>query len=416
MDRCFHTGCSTVITLLDPCGGGATNSSLQQDLVYTPTKSLGACECNSYFFNNLSSCLSCIASQAENFPEIEDQPGWVDNCNTYGFNFTATPITNSTNNNNNNDNNNDSGSGLSTGAIVGIVVGAIVLLALIIIGAWFYFRGGNKNKQTNEKKYEHSSITTGAGAAGAESMANYQETEYSDAYNHQGQNDHYANYTGNIDPNTQNRGYSSEYQDGYYGTNNYNNNSTMVQNANYNSNQNDVYVPPPPHPSSTSTKEVAGGGERYSNVSRPLDSQPQSLRSKPKGWDSPSQNDVSSSLPMGHTLKNDKTEFDEGEELEPPRTINRYGSQEFIPRRSMTPPRANMQSYRDEYSRPSTEREPRRSGSDIGSVSGIHMVRGVESGSINYTNYDQSMDDPRTSQDSPESARRRARAAELFSA
>ncbi|KAF9108994.1 hypothetical protein BGX27_008148 [Mortierella sp. AM989] len=442
MDTCYHTGCSAVFTLLDPCGGGATNASLQQDFIYTPTASLGGCECNSYFYNYFSSCLSCIASQGDSSPEIQDQPGWVDNCVSYGFNFSATPVTTPTNNGNNRNSNSDGG--LSKGAIAGIVVGAVVLITLIIVGAWFCLKG-RKGKQGKTKLFEKpgaSSIGAAVGATAAATTAGATSTSASHYHNQDYPTtfDQQDNYAGLEDSNTQHiqgqpftpqhtdyptqqQFHSGHRNEGYYGMNDHD--TMMMRQLDHSTSRDNVYVPPPPHLASTpSTATVSGGNDTYSAVSRPQDSLPQSLRSKPKGWDSQNQNqhEFSSSLPMGQSLHNDKAEFEEGEELEPPRSRNRYANdrEEFTARRSMTPPRANMQSYRDEFTRPSFEREPRRSGSDIGSISGLNMARGMDSGSNNnFTNYDQPSDDPYTvrgSQGSPESARRRARAAELFSA
>ncbi|KAG0003368.1 hypothetical protein BGZ79_001080 [Entomortierella chlamydospora] len=407
MDMCYNTGCNIVYTLLNPCGGGVTNSSLQQDLTYTPTASLGGCECNSYFYNSLLSCLSCISAQGENSPEIQDQPDWVDNCLSYGFNFTDTPITTSTG-----DDDNSSG-GLSKGAIAGIVIGAIVLIILIIVCAWLYLKG-RKGKQGETEFDEKSGTPSAAAAAGttigttAASASHYHNPDYPNTYDQQdnyypdqnGYGDSSAQYPEDQSYFPQHAEYSVEQQNNdYYGVDDHNN-TMMMQNFDHGNNGDETYVPPPPHPASDSSATVVAGGSSgaYSAVPRPSDSFPQSLRSRPKGWDSQ------------HSYANDKAEFEDGEELEPPRTRYSNDQNEFTARRSVTPTRA---SYRDDFSRPSFEREPRPSGSDFGSASGSNMVRGVESGSNNFTNYDHSSDAP---QDSPESARRRARAAELFSA
>ncbi|KAF9976659.1 hypothetical protein BGZ65_007727 [Modicella reniformis] len=177
----------------------------------------------------------------------------------------------------------------------------------------------------------------------------------------------------------------------------------MMQNMSSNSD----YVPPPPHPASTALSNTsatsvgataaAAAAAGYA-ASRPSDSFPQSLRSRPKGWDNPDTEEPSSGILSTDTHYNDKAEFGEGEELEPPRSRSRFAN-ENSSRRSMTPPRANMQSYRDDYNRPSFEREVARTGSE---ASGLNMLRGVDSDNEQH--------------DSPESARRRARAAELFSA
>ncbi|KAG0298455.1 hypothetical protein BGZ98_000205 [Dissophora globulifera] len=457
IETCETDGCSRVFSVLAPCGGGATNASLQQDLIYTPTASLGGCECNSFFYNALSSCLSCIASQGNNSPEIQNQQDWVANCATYGFNYTSQPITNSTNTGNgasghNNSNSTGGSGGLSKGAIAGIVVGALAFA--ILVGACFFFlcrrRSGKQDKAAlYDRPVSGVSGVSGGGAvatagttagtaaamATAASAAHHHTTDYPTTYDH---HDNY--YAGYQDPSQQysdqaygqqqqhqqqQHYYPSMDQNGYYGTEQ-NNDAMMMQNLN----NDGGYIPPPPHPSSAaplSAAAIATGAVAGATAAepaspympRPSDSVPQSLRNKHKGWGSRHQHELPSSLiTTDHTLHNDKTEFDDGEELEPPRSRNRYGSSDdYSSHRSITPTRANMQSYRDEFKRPSFEREPRRSGSDRGSVSGLDLARGVDTNAngVGYADYEQQGDFSR-SVDSPESARRRARAAELFSA
>ncbi|KAF9915580.1 hypothetical protein BX616_005838 [Lobosporangium transversale] len=412
IEHCSGVGCSTVVQLLAPCGGGATNASLQQDLIYTPTASLGECECNSQFYDAFSSCLTCIGTQGKNSPEIQNRQDWITNCAAYGFNFTSTPVTNSTNNNNNN-NHNDSG--LSKGAIVGIVVGAIILLALI--GACFFLRK-RRTKQDKAALFEQSP-TSGAGVV-TTADPNYHDQEYPSTYDHQ--NNYYPNQQSYEDPSTQQQygnhngqyQYASGYQNHYYDMDGHNDN-VMMQELDHSHNSIGAYVPPPPHPASSPTVSTVGAGAAaHSATVRPSDSFPQSLRSKPKNWGT---QEPSSSLAVtDSTQYNDKAEFDECEALDPPRSRDRFVNDrdDFTPRRSMTPPRANMQSYREEMNRASIEREPRLSGSERGSFS---LARGMDSNSNLHGDHDRHSDDHgRLSQDSPESARRRARAAELFSA
>ncbi|KAF8944817.1 hypothetical protein BGZ47_003663 [Haplosporangium gracile] len=472
---CINDGCNEVFSILDPCGGGATNETLQQSLIFTPTQSLGGCQCNHVFYNSFSSCLSCIASQGESFPEIQNQQDWESNCVSYGFNVTTDPVVNSTNGINNGDG--SSSGGLSTGAIVGIVVG--VLVAAGLVGAFLFARRRNKKQEKSavfgqaaggspngSDHYNHTVAT----ADTAERINNNndhaypqeQQQDYPSPYQH---NDYYNDqHAHSQDPasNSQhyqnNNSYAAQHaQDNYY-PNDYTNgnvNGNVNGNANgYYDTTNNIgpheamlmqnlniklgnggYVPPPPHPASP----------------RSSDTFPQSLRNKPKAWGTPATSyvtqpqELTSGLiateqqhPFGNPYHqqsssqfNDKTEFGDGEELEPPAPH----SNKYSPRRSMTPPRATMQSYRDEFSRPSFEREPRRSGSDRGSISGAAsggmnnlMIRGSDNGSTGYglnsnsnthVDYDQQgeqLDFARASQDSPEGARRRARAAELFSA
>ncbi|KAF9148012.1 hypothetical protein BG015_010286 [Linnemannia schmuckeri] len=472
---CINNGCSKVFSILDPCGGGATNETLQQSLIFTPTQSLGGCQCNHVFYNEFSSCLSCIASQGESSPEIQNQQDWETSCVSYGFDVTLDPVVNSTNgiNNGGSGNNNgdgSSGGGLSTGAIVGIVVG--VLVAAGLVGAFLFARRRNKKQEKSavfeptggspngSGHYNHAAATADTADRINNNDHAYpqeQQQDYPSPYQHNDyyndQHDHYQNNNSYAAQHAQDNYYSSDYTNGnvngnvngYYDTtNNIRPHETMImQNLNTNPG-NGGYVPPPPHPASPTR-------EAYAASPRSSDTFPQSLRNKPKAWGTPATSyvtqpqELTSGLiateqqhPFGNhqhqqpsSQFNDKTEFGDGEELEPPAPY----SNEYSPRRSMTPPRATMQSYRDEFSRPSFEREPRRSGSDRGSISGVAgggmnnmVIRGSDNGSSGYgfnsnsnthVDYDQQgeqLDFARASQDSPEGARRRARAAELFSA
>ncbi|KAF9085327.1 hypothetical protein BGX29_002055 [Mortierella sp. GBA35] len=490
IETCYNNGCNRVFSILDPCGGGATNETLQQSLIFTPTDTLGACECNYEFYITFSSCLACISSQANSFPEIQNQQDWVENCNDYGFNFTASPLTNSTNGIGGNDNNsNNGGGGLSTGAIVGIVLGALVVVGLV--GAFVFVRRRNQKQEKSaifepaggspngSDYYNHAAAATAATAATADTADhnnnNNDNEDYPTSYQQHNDyyNDQHAHYQDPTTPDHKNNNsnsyaaqhaqdhsyYSNDYSNGNgngYG-NGYNNSngyydttnggdalheSMMMQNLDQG---NGGYVPPPPHPASATP---GSGHEVYSTSPRASNTFPQSLRRKSKGWGTlatssfthPQELISSEQLPYKNihhnhhpssSQYNDKTEFDSGEELEPPASY----ATDFAPRRSMTPPRATMQSYREEFKRPSFEREPRRSGSDRGSISGMNTgmnnMRGSDNGttagaygfnnnsSASHVDYDQQgeqLDFSRASQDSPEGARRRARAAELFSA
>ncbi|KAG0041570.1 hypothetical protein BGZ83_001631 [Gryganskiella cystojenkinii] len=455
IDTCLQTGCATVFSTLAPCGGGATNSSLQQDTIYTPTASLGGCECNSVFYNAFSSCLSCIASQGNNSPEIQNQQDWVTNCENYGFNFTATPITNSTSGGDNNNGDNGKKGGLSTGAIIGIVVGAVVLIALIA-GFCFLKNRKNQNKEKTEQPFEHATYsspsaatgnaTAAAGtAAGAVAAHEYHNSDYNNAYDqNQGHynNQHNDGYPQgdyhNQDYNNQTQGTyannlvstSQGHYDNYYGAAPTTSQSD-IRMQNLNNHASESFVPPPPiNTNVRPASPTAAAAAALAASPRPSDTFPQSLRSKPAGWgDRNNENinsrrqELTSGLIVDPTLRNEKTEFDDGEDLEQPST-HRYGN--YSPRGSMTPsPRATMQSYRDDLPQPNFEREPRRSqGSDRGSTTALNMVRGTNGlhgahGGSGYDlsssaiDYDSQGDDISPS---PELARRRARAAELFSA
>ncbi|KAF9564576.1 hypothetical protein EC968_004459 [Mortierella alpina] len=418
LQRCYNNGCSAVFSMLEPCGGGVSNSTfhlLEQDRIYTPTASLGGCQCNSKFFNEYSSCLACIRSVGETEPEIDNQQNWVANCASYGFNFTESPIANSTNPGN--DNNANQGGGLSKGAIAGIVIGALVVLALI--GACFFVRSRRRrqNKDLNTvgleqttsgyPKTDHAAASAAVPPTSQAAGGEYQNAGYPASYEQQ--NDYYANqhaaYQQPYSPDSQQQQqyYSNGYSNGYYGTAG-THDATAMQNLDGVSNN---YIPPPPHPGTTSSP-TAVAAVAMQGSPRPSDTFPQSLRSKPKGWGGEHSQRESSMDIIPNTnnafLNNDKAEFEEGEELEPPRSRTRFVNDrdDFTSRRSMTPPRANMQSYREEYSRGSVD----RGGSDRGSVTGLDIVRGEQQGD----------ELTRGSLDSPESARRRARAAELFSA
>ncbi|KAF9934997.1 hypothetical protein FBU30_009420 [Linnemannia zychae] len=467
IENCYNTGCGEVFSILDPCGGGATNETLQQSLIFTPTQSLGGCECNYQFYNFFSSCLSCISTQTDFKPEIQDQSAWKENCENYGFNMTNTPTVNSTSPINGGGSSGSKSGGLSTGAIIGIVIGALVLVGLI--GALLFVRRRNQKHEKSAVFEPADSSANGANhfnhaSAAAATTADTANFDHHDHGNDNAYQDYPASYQNNDyyddqhanyqDPSYQENDsyaaqhaqdhsyYSNEYangsgnNNGYYETTNGNApyETMMMQNLGQSS---PSYVPPPPHPASPTP-----GSDAYTTSPRSSDTFPQSLRSKPKAWGTPATSSVAppQDLTSGsivadyhhhHPLSshyNDKTEFDEGEQLEPPAPH----VDNFPPRRSMTPPRATMQSYRDDFSRPSYEREPRRhSGSDRGSISGINILRGSESGGgygyhnnnnssssqrIEYDQQGEQLDVSRASQDNAESARRRARAAELFSA
>jgi len=433
IDTCLPTGCATVFSTLAPCGGGATNSSLQQNYIYTPTESLGGCECNSIFYNAFSSCLSCIASQGENSPEIQNQQDWVANCESYGFNFTAAPVTNSTSSGNGDNDNNSSSGGLSTGAIVGIAIGAVVLIALI--GGCFFLKS-RKGKKEKTEQYDDqptaaygdgsghagaaTAATAAAAAAGAAAVGShdYDNSDYSNAYGQQqGQDGYYTNqHAGGYDSNYVDQG---DYHNSYYGAPGQNQQDMM-----HNVNTTESYVPPPRIDTNIRpASPTAAAAAALAASPRPSDTFPQSLRSKAVGWGNSNsrQQELTSGLIVDPTQRNDKHEFDDGEQLEQPRDRYGFDRDNYSPRGSMTPPRVNMQSYRDDFNRPSFEREPRRSGSDRGSVTGVNMVRGTPGGL--YENHNGSSGNGITDYDSqgdelqsPELARRRARAAELFSA
>ncbi|KAG0298110.1 hypothetical protein BGZ96_002602 [Linnemannia gamsii] len=487
IETCIDNGCNKVFSILDPCGGGATNETLQQSLIFTPTQALAGCQCNTEFFNAFSLCLSCIASQRETEPEIQNQQDWNRNCENYGFPVGPLPIVNSTNpiNNGGSDDGSSNNSGVSAGAIVGIVVGVLVIVAALVGTIVFARRRRRNQKQEKSAVFEPASGSPNGSdhynhAAATADTADHndhayqqQQEDYPATYQHNNYyNDQHAHYQDPSSDSYQNNNsyaaqqsqdnyYSNDFTNsngningkvnGYYDTPNVGPHDTvMMQNLNTQSGKGG-YVPPPPHPASPTH---GSSSEVYATSPRSSDTFPHSLRNKPKTWGTPATSYVTQPLeltsgliateqhhPFGNhqhqassSQFDDKTEFDDGEELEPPAPY----STDFPTRRSMTPPRATMQSYRDEFTRPSFEREPRRSGSDRGSISGpangggmgmSNMIRGSDNGSSggygfnnnsnNHVDYDQQgeqLDFARASQDSPESARRRARAAELFSA
>lgn len=488
IETCINNGCNKVFSILDPCGGGATNETLQQSLIFTPTQSLAGCQCNTEFYNAFSSCLSCIASQGETEPEIQNQQEWNQNCENYGFPVGPLPVVNSTNpiNNDGSDSGSSDSSGLSTGAIVGIVVGVLVVAGLV--GVFMFVRRRKHQKQTEKSAifeqaggspngsdhYNHAAATADTANPNDHAYQQQQEDypatyQHNDYYNDQhahyqdpSSNSHYQNNNSYAAQQSQDNYFSNDFTNGngnnngkvngYQDTANVGPHDTvMMHNLNTQSGKSG-YVPPPPHPASPTH---GSSSEVYATSPRSSDTFPHSLRNKPKAWGTPTTSYVTQPLELTSGLIateqhhpfsshqhegsssqfNDKTEFDDGEELEPPAPYSR----DFQPRRSMTPPRATMQSYRDEFNRPSFERDPRRSGSDRGSISGPagggglgmnNMIRGSDNGSsggygfhhnnsnghVDYDQQGEQLDIARASQESPEGARRRARAAELFSA
>lgn len=402
IESCYNTGCGAAFTILEPCGGGITNSSLQQDLVYTPTESLGGCECNTYFYDLFASCLSCVSTLGQNKPEIQNLDDWTNACRDNGYNMTTMPIVTSAN-----PTANEQSSGLSKGAIIGIVIGALALLALVVVLCFLKGRGNRKAKSDVSKE---SGVTSAAAAGASWPAATGPESQYLDT---DGDGGIYPP-PGNVDLSdlAGQQQYPSDYYNGYYGGGK--DEIPMTEEII----SNGSYVPPPPHPPQVgSTAPVSGyiAASRLSDVSltgttpaavymaasRPSDSSPQSrsLRSRPTGWDQEKQGPNSSLISMEHTL-GDKAEIDD-DELERP-SRSRFATGDDYRRRSITPPRAT---YRDDLRRPSFEREPRPSGgSDRGSISAVNMLR-VESSGGDAEQYDP-----------PGSARRRAHAAELFSA
>ncbi|KAF8928745.1 hypothetical protein EDD21DRAFT_361612 [Dissophora ornata] len=392
IETCASSGCTTVSTILAPCGGGASNSSLQQDVTYTVTPDLGSCECNSEFYNAFALCLACISSQGKSSPEIDSQQNWAANCKTYGFNYTdapinyTAPITGGSS---------SSGGGISTGAVVGIVI--VVLVVAALAGAFFFLR--NRKKRTKGGIFERPYTSASSGTGGS-----YAPTPTQPTFNA------YSSYNNTDYPDTHD-GYANQDQS-YYGYG-------QDQEQHYSSDQNDesmamtnlqhsAYIAPPVPMTAAA---VAAVGEVASP--RPSDAFPQSLRNKGKDWEDRQNDYVSGLVSSDQLLHNDKAVYDDGEELEPPRSRDRFVNDrdDFTQRRSLTPPRANMQSYRDEFTRPSFDREPRRnSGSEPASLSGLNLARGTGTGGYD-SNDEDGLDG---ALESPESARRR-RAAELFS-
>ncbi|KAF9415544.1 hypothetical protein BGZ94_000068 [Podila epigama] len=391
-------GCPEVVKILAPCGGGATNSSLQQDLIYTPTPILGSCQCNSEFYNAFSSCLACIASQGKNSPAIQDQQGYVDNCKSYGFNFTQSPIPFTL------PTHGDSAKGgLSGGAIAGIIIAIVAAAGLF--GGWYFLKHRKSRTKASIFKRPYTSANSDAGDFAPAPTFNT-STSY-----------HNANYPESQD---------NHHHDGYYDYNQDN----MVLMDNINSNRNSTYIPPPVPMSAYAVSAV-------SNL-RPGDAFPQTLRSKPLRWEEHPPELTSGLVAADHLKYNDKAVYEDEDEdgnevvsgvLEPPRARDRFMNDrdDYTNRRSLTPPRANMQSYKDDFSRPSFEREPRHSGSERGSITGLNLGRsGTPVGSSGGYGSGQEgasgpIDDsdrfsPVNLQESPESVRRRERAAELFAA
>ncbi|KAG0056812.1 hypothetical protein BGZ83_003430 [Gryganskiella cystojenkinii] len=394
IETCSSQGCANVVTLLQPCGGGATNSSLQHDSVYTPTAILGSCECNSQFFNALSSCLACVSSQGQNFPVIQNQQDWEANCQTYGFNFTDAPI----NFTQPIGGGGDSGAshGISKGAIAGIVIAVLLLLGGA--GAWYFFRGRKRRTKGGifERPYIPAGSGTGAGyaptTAGFNTNAHYHNAEYpgQDDYAPQGlHQDSYYDY--NDDSQQQLHHYGSEQNGSGH------EDDMMMSNL-----QHSNFIPPPVPMSPSAVAAVANP--------RPSDQFPQSLRSRPAGWTSPEL--TSDLLSSDHLMHNDKAVYEDDDEvMEPPRSRDRFThDRDSYSARSLTPPRANMQSYRDDFTRPSFD----RNASPRSSTDRIRNQTRSPRGETDDED-DQLRTSPLSQQESPENARRR-RAAELFSA
>ncbi|KAG0233540.1 hypothetical protein BGW42_007375 [Actinomortierella wolfii] len=406
--------CDSVVDILAPCGGGATNETLQQDLIFTPTKSLGGCECNQVFYGALSSCLHCIASQGRNEPEIQDYNDFVASCKSYGFSFTQTPIRNSTHPGIVGPEGDSGSSGLSGGAIAGIVIGALAVIALAVAG----FVLSKRRKRTKFEQVEASSVTDGYASTPTQAEfsplhnnyhnSNYQQDDY--YQDDQGQNQYYQS---SADMYNQHQQHGNQEYQGYdqsgYDPAGYDHNTYAMQSIPVTSAANTDYVPPPVSSPTTAAAVALGAA---SLGPRPPDSQPQSLRNKTNAWASASRDDMNNN--SNPTLHNDKALYDEDEELEPPRSRERFRTDHEEFRRSLTPPRAAMQSYKDDLTRPSFERghhsRPSLSGSERGSVTGLGMVRGANGSS------DALESSPLGRGDSPEANRRRERAAELFSA
>ncbi|KAF9998851.1 hypothetical protein BGZ79_007484 [Entomortierella chlamydospora] len=388
MDICSSNGCDTVSTFLDPCGGGATNSSLQQDYVYTVTPILGSCECNSAFYNAFSSCLACIRSQGKSSPEIDNQQNWVAECASYGFNFTAAPI-NFTAPTSGDDSSN--GGGVSKGAVAGIIIA--VLLVAALAGGFFFFK--NRTKRTKGSIFARPYSAAGTDVEDGNSThptfnaySNYQNAAYPETAGGYSDQDH--QYYGYQDHDQDQHNYGSDQND-------LDSDAMMMNNLRHNS-----YIPPP---IPMSPAAVAAVGSSIGNLGspRPGDEFPQN-RPKNKDWEGRQYEFTSDLISTDQLIHDDKAAIEDEEELEPPRARDRYvnDNDDFTSRRSLTPPRANMQSYRDEFTRPSFDREPRNSSER----SGANLIRGVGG-------YDSNEEDG--THESPESARRR-RAAELFSA
>ncbi|KAF9586214.1 hypothetical protein BGW38_008424 [Lunasporangiospora selenospora] len=471
MDICLPGSCTSVMTFLDPCGGGATNTSLQHELVYTPTPILGSCQCNVEFFNSFSSCLACIASQkGQAYPQIESQDLWLAHCKDYGFNYTNSPV-NFTLPTNGDDA--STAGKLGVGVIIGIAVGG--LTALAALGAVFVYVFKNNRKKRRRNIFERPYSSTSANPAHHEEgggASNYHNTDYNNNLHggYRDDNDGYENV-----PHDQQR---YPYQDYHVNQSNLTfdsePNDVMLMNS-LQSPKRSSYLPttataailPPPagiNAVVVGTGAVGGiGALPPLGSARPADTMPQNLRTKPKDWDEglhqqqlQQEHALASDLVSRDVLlgRNDKAALDESDDdlgyhnhpsssaatatatagglaqsglgydefepLEPPRARDRFRNdrEEYLAgRRSMTPPRANLRSYGDDFERPSYERERRHSGSDRGSVSGLNLVRGGVHSPSGLQNQRNSDDENGTKEDenSPEAVRRR-RAAELFSA
>ncbi|KAF9439297.1 hypothetical protein BGZ76_006026 [Entomortierella beljakovae] len=393
IEGCLTTGCNTVRTILGPCGGGAGDTSLQQNAVYTVTPFLGSCECNSQFFNAFHDCLACVASQAKSSPSIDNQQNWVEQCDNYGFNFTDAPIpfilpkAGDTSNTAHlpSVGGASPGSGLAAGAIIGIVIGVIVVFGLV---GYFIFRS-RKRRTKNDifaKPYTLANNTDAEDSASTRpaftTFNNYQNAGYptsSIGYSDQDQVSQY-DYSQNQD---QFNTYSSNQND--------ETDAMMMKNLRHSN-----YIPPPIPMSPSAVDAVNNFGNLGSP--RPGDAYPQNLP-KNKDWEGRQYEFTSDLISTDQLLHNDKQAFNEEEDLALPRS-NRFENDrdDLVGRRSLTPPRATMSSYRDEFARPSYEYEPRRNSGERGSVSGMNIIR---------SGYDSNDEERNSNSESPESRRRR---------
>ncbi|KAF9080778.1 hypothetical protein BGX23_001698, partial [Mortierella sp. AD031] len=253
--------------------------SLQQDYTFTVTPDLGSCECNSQFFDALSSCLGCISSQGKNSPAIDTQINWANQCKDYGFNMTALPIPYTPPIKGGSGVGSNSG-GLGGGAIAGIVIGLLVVAGA---GAFFFVR--TRKRRTKGSVFarpytaanDSGSYEPTNNQAGFNTYNNYQHDEYPD--NH-----------------TTGGGYS-DYEQNYYGSGQNDDDSMAMSNL-----QHSNYIPPPVPMSPSAVAAVAAVGQhRPLGEPRPSDQFPQSLRVKAanKEWDGPQQhrqNELTSDL------------------------------------------------------------------------------------------------------------------------
>ncbi|KAK3805527.1 MAG: hypothetical protein J3Q66DRAFT_360193 [Benniella sp.] len=391
LQTCAESGCKTVVSILEPCGGGATDSSLQHSLTYTVTPALGSCQCNTQFYDAFSQCLGCVALQGQSSPSIDTQQNWIDNCKTYGFDFTMAPV-NVTAPTGGDDSGSGKKGGITAGGVVGIVIAALTAIAALT-GGFILYR--NKHKRSKGSIFKRPTYTAAGtdeyNPSGAQPSFNAYTNYQNDAHP-----ESYGGYTDN----------DQSYYDHQYGSQQ-NDDTLMMSNLKHSS-----YIAPP---APMSSEAVAAVSHLNLGSPRPGDQYPQSLRSKHNDWES-RQHDYNADLTSAdHLLHNDKAVYDEGEELEPPRARERFVNDrdDLSTRRSLTPPRsANLQSYRDEFTRPSFERETGRDSPDRGSVTGMNMVRGA-GGVPRRGGYD-SHDDEGDREDAENI--RRLRAAELFSA